>query len=179
MGRRSTIYAVAPNNPDNRDHGKRFFITEMSAWDWEQWQARAAFAVSRGGGAVPEDLASEGIAGLLAFGLNALACCSFEDARPLMDELLGCVQIMSDKERPDFVRPGPIRWRDEGTKEEPVWADIEEASTIQLLRKEALELHLGFSIAAKWLEYRTFLAALAVANQDLPSSPTSLAELVA
>ena len=144
-----------------RDFGKRFVITEMSAWAWDEWQSRALFAISKGGGAVPDDFTEQGLAGLLAFGLQALTSVSFEEARPLMAELMACVARCPDDARPDFARPGGV-----------LDSDFEEAKTIQFLRREALELHLGFSIADEWLKYQTALSALR-ATSSSPNTPTS------
>lgn len=150
-----------------RDFGKRFVVTEMSAWAWDEWQSRALFAISKGGGAVPDDFTEQGLAGLLAFGLQALTSVSFEEARPLMAELMACVGACPDDARPDFVRPGGV-----------LESDFEEAKTIQFLRKEALELHLGFSIADEWLKYQAALSALRGIS-NTPNTPTSAQPLAA
>ena len=159
---------------EGRDKGKRFYLTEMGAVDWEDWYFRAAFIISKGGGQVPDDLKTEGIAGLLTFGLNSLMFASVAEAKPLADELLRCVQVMPDPTKPDFVRPGPVHWRDT----DAIGADVEEGITITMLRKEVLELHLGFSVADKWLEYRRLLAAAAETAPLSQITPTSLPELV-
>jgi hypothetical protein len=151
---------------EGRDKGKRFFITEMSAPRFAEWATRASLAITRGGGNVPAGVLDDGFAGLVAFGLQALASCAFEDARPLLAELDACVQAMPDPSRPGFVRPGGLV---EDTADQE--GDLQEFMSVFRLRQEVLELHLGFSLAAEWLKYQTALAAERAANSsDTPTS---------
>lgn len=115
-----------------RDAGKVFVITEMSAFAAEKWAARALLALARSGLDVPEDVASEGMAGIARFGFGAIAGAKFEEIAPLLDEMFECVKIMPDPKHPDFSRV---------VLEE----DVEEIATLLKLRGEALKLHVDFS----------------------------------
>jgi hypothetical protein len=119
-----------------RDMGKVFELTEMPATKAEKWAARALLALLRSGIEIPEDVASAGLAGVAAMGLKAFGGISFADAEPLLDEMMGCITVIPDPNRPFVKRP--IRSDD----------DIEEVGTLLRLREEVLSLHLGFSISA-------------------------------
>lgn len=121
---------------DGRDEGKLFFITEMPARQAHRWATRALFAAINGGATIPEDVAEMGMAGLAALGVKALAGMKAEQAEPLMDELLTCVQIMPDPMNPQIKR----KLMEEAS-------DIEEAITYFKLQKEVLALHLDFFTA--------------------------------
>lgn len=117
-----------------RDQGKVFFLTEMPATKAEKWAARAFLALAKAGLDVPEEAASAGVAGFAAMGLDAIGKLNWEDAEPLLDEMMGCVQVQPS---PGITRP-LVEAAD----------DIEEVMTLLTIRKELLELHLGFSLAA-------------------------------
>ena len=121
---------------DGRDKGKTFVITEMPASRAEKWAARALLAITRSGVPMPEELRGAGMAAIAIVGLRAILSLSFDDAEPLLDEMMKCVQI----KMPAITRP----IIDDGTDGE----DIEEPETRLLLRSETLELHTGFSLAA-------------------------------
>lgn len=127
---------------DGRDKGKTFFLSELPATEGERWAMRALSAIARSGVDVPPEIASAGMAGVATLGIRALMGVEFEEAAPLLDEMMGCVQIIPDTEVPDVRRPlveaGPDG---EG-------ADIEEVATRLHLRSEVVALHVGFSIRA-------------------------------
>jgi len=109
-----------------RDFGKVFVITEMSAWDAEQWATEAIFAMMNAGVEIPEGIAEAGLAGLAALGISALTKVAYSQAKPLLDRMMSCVQIQLA-----IIRP-------------LIEDDIEEVSTLLELRKEVLNLHLSF-----------------------------------
>jgi len=113
---------------EGRDKGKSFVITEMSAWDAEEWAGRALFAMMNAGVDIPEGIASSGLAGVAAMGISALTKVSFEAAKPLLNQMMECVKI----------QPSPSVTR------EVITDDIEEVSTLLQLRKEVLNLHISF-----------------------------------
>ena len=115
-----------------RDKGKVFVLTEMSAYQSENWAARAIFAMMNAGVDIPENIADAGLAGIAALGIKSLTHVSFEAAKPLLDEMLACVQFQPS---PKVTRP-------------LVETDIEEVATLLRLRKEVLALHLDFFINA-------------------------------
>lgn len=149
MARKTMMFTV---DARNRDSGKTFKITEMPARQAEEWAVRVVCAMAGTGidlpdgvmgtiGAAmqprPEEPAAaaaydavmaSGLVGLAKFGLTALAKVPFAESKPLMDELLGCVEFAAT---PTTVIP-----LDE--------SHIEEASTWFRLKKEALSLHLAF-----------------------------------
>lgn len=114
----------------SRDAGKTFRITEMPAARAEKWAMRALLALAKSGADLPIDAASGGMQAIAYFGLQALTSLSFADAEPLLDEMMGCVQIVEKA----ITRP----LTDD---------DIEEVRTRMQLRKAILELHVGFSLA--------------------------------
>ena len=122
---------------ENRDKGKTFLLTEMSAAQAEKWAARAFLALAKSGAELPAGAADAGLAGVATAGLAALSGLDWELAEPLLDEMFRCIQIQPDPiKHPRFTR---------ALTEE----DTEEVMTRITLRKELLELHLGFSLAAK------------------------------
>jgi len=122
---------------EGRDNGKRFRITELPAMQGAKWAMRALFALGRVGIDVPEGLKGGGMASIAYFGAQVLQTMRFDDAEPLLDEMMGCVQILPDAHHPTVIRPLVMN----GTGD-----DIEEMATIFRLQKEAIGLHLDFFI---------------------------------
>lgn len=120
---------------DNRDKGKMFRITEMGAEEAEDWAFRALQALAASGVQIPENPRMMSAAKLAEMGLMALAKAEPTTVKQLKKELLACVE---------FVLP------DNKTKTMPLLinAHIEEVATIFTLQMAALELHIGFSLAA-------------------------------
>jgi hypothetical protein len=125
-----------------RDNGKTFLITEMPARQAHKWATRAIFAIMNAGLEVPEEYADAGFAGLAAvvasgdkelmgMFIKTIGKLDVTIAEPLLDDLLGCVQILPDSSNQNIKR----KLMDE---------DIEEVPTIFVLQKEALILHMGF-----------------------------------
>jgi hypothetical protein len=112
---------------EGRDAGKKYQITEMSAEAAEWWAFRALQAVASSG--VDLDLQSP-MAELARTGLKALASVPPVQAKPLLDEMMSCVQILV----PATQKPRAL-----------LDGDIEDVKTRFMLRKEVMELHLGFS----------------------------------
>lgn len=111
-----------------RDNGKKFHITEMSASQAESWAIKTMLAVGNAGIEIPENLASQGMAGLLAVGYMNLLKIPFESAKPLLDEMMTCVKIVTDS----------------GISRSLIEDDIEEVQTRLLLRKAIWNLHMDF-----------------------------------
>ena len=119
---------------DNRDKGKTFVITEMSAERAERWALRALLALSGSGLDIPEQATNASMAGIASVGVGMLARLDFDTAEPLLADMMSCVRI--------DMGNGIVRDLIEGD-----CGDIEEVMTRFQLRKAVLELHLGFSIA--------------------------------
>lgn len=125
MARKTTETTITA---DGRDKGKTFILTEMDAYAAEEWAMRAILALTRSGLEIPADIAQQGMAGLAAMGVQAFAGVNYFDIKPLLDEMLNCVQIKEDK-----------------ITRKPTRADIEEVATLLQLRKEVFALHVDFS----------------------------------
>lgn len=134
--RKTVIYTVPGAG---RDKGKRFKITEMSAWRSETWAAKLLFAMMNSGANVPDEVAGAGLAGLAALDImkiiKAISRVPYEKAEPLLAEMLECIEILPDSNNSNTVRP-------------LIEDDIEEVGTLLLLRKEIFALHLDFFKAA-------------------------------
>ena len=111
-----------------RDKGKEFLITEMSATQAENWAIKAVLAIGNAGIEIPDTLVSQGMAGLVAVGYMNLLKIPFDAAKPLLDEMMGCVQFI----------PSP------NVKRFLIEDDIEEVSTRLALRKAIWNLHMDF-----------------------------------
>lgn len=154
---RKTKTFIADNG---RDKGKRFLLTEMDAFKAERWATRVLMGLSRSKSPPPEEILGAGMMGLSYYGLRAFMAMDFDDAEPLIAEMMDCVQIVPDPRHPEIVRPVDQE-------------DIEEVATILALRSEVIELHTGFS-PADWI--RKFTTQLAPATEESsPDTSTSQA----
>lgn len=118
-----------------RDQGKVFVLNEWPARRADNWAMRALFAVMNAGVDIPENIASAGFAGIAAIGIKALGKVHPDVGVPLLDELLSCVEIMPDPNKPDVVRS-------------LIDDDTEEVKTLWKLKYEVLSLHVDFSTPA-------------------------------
>lgn len=124
-----------------RDQGKVFFIKEKPAYEAEKWASRAFLALARSGVDIEESVKSAGVAGLAGLavsGLRALVGLRFEEAEPLLDEMLECIRVVPDPSNLDFMRTLTIGTPD-GDGD-----DIQEVMTLLQLRREIIELHISF-----------------------------------
>lgn len=116
---------------EGRDHGKVFQIEEMPALQAEAWAYRALLALTSNNVDVPDDLLGGGMAAVAAFGVKALTRLQYHDAKPLLAEMLECIQICPEPRNPQVIRP-------------LVPTDIEEVATLIRLRMETFNLHVNF-----------------------------------
>lgn len=130
--RKTAKYQVAD---EGRDKGKVFLITEMSAKQGEEWAMRALLALTGANVEIPEDFSNLGMAGLAQIGLRGLMGLHWETAKPLLDEMFTCVQIIPDPKKPHIARP---------LLDDDQNQDIEEILTRMKLRGEIWQLHAGF-----------------------------------
>ena len=105
---------------------KSFTITPMSAYKAEQWMYRAAFAMGRNVDDI-QQVFSDKPADLL----KAILTIPYDEARPLLDDLLSCCTL---------VQGNALR-RLEG---ESACAVIESPLTLTKLRIESLRRNFGF-----------------------------------
>lgn len=133
MARRTKVYTVTD---EGRDKGKTFLITEMSALQAEQWALRAFMAAAASNTTIPDEQLSGGIAVLALDPLSLLLKMPYDLAKPLLAEMLDCVQYIPTPSKPEVVRKLLMQ---EGAE------DIEEMGTLTKLRLEVLNLHVDFS----------------------------------
>jgi len=123
---------------EGRDKGKQFLVVEMSATKAEKWAARALLALLKSGADLPDEAVQQGMAGLAAVGLKAFAGLPWDLAEPLLDEMVSSFRFVMD---PSSENP-TLRHR------ALVEEDIQEITTRFDLRKEWIDLHFGFLLAA-------------------------------
>lgn len=157
MRRVKRITVTSGDAKTNRDFGKTFEITEKPAEETEEWCARALLGIGGGRMDIPEELMNFPSAAIIVIGgARALVSMSFEDAKPLMAEMMACVKLCPDPANPAVVRnlmPG----------------EIEEPATLIAIRKEVLELHLGFTLAEAKSRAEGFIKAI-FNSSDIPTS---------
>lgn len=132
MARKETFITI---DAAGRDQGKVFYIKEMSASQAEWWALRALMAMGRGGVKIPDNLRSMGIAAMAVEGLKAISKIPPDEAKPLLDELMTCVQAVPNPADKTVVRP-------------LIEADIDEVATRLNLRAEVFKLHVDFFATA-------------------------------
>ena len=134
-----------------RDKGKEYLITEMDAYHAEMWAIRVVLAIGGAGIEIPAELAQQGVAGLLAVGYMNLLKVSFGAAKPLLDEMMECVQFV----------PSPM------IKRALIESDIEEVKTRLQIRKAIWDLHADF-----FLDESTSTSGLEAQTQTINPSST-------
>ncbi|MBZ6406608.1 MAG: hypothetical protein LBE96_02170 [Kalamiella piersonii] len=132
MARKELFYTEAGKG---RDAGKTFFIREMAASQAEWWAIRAGLAMARNGVELPDNFADMGMAGMAATGLKMVAKIPPEEAKPLLAELMECVQYVPDPSNQNIKR-------------KLIEDDIEEVGTRLKLRAGGFKLHVDFLQAA-------------------------------
>lgn len=113
-----------------RDKGRVFLITEMSAAHADNWAMRALLALANSGVDLGGIAPQQGMIGMASVALDALGRLKADDAIPLLNELLDCVQII-----PESGRPRPLNMD---------FNDVEDFTTLWRLRKEVFALHTDF-----------------------------------
>lgn len=145
---------VTIGDDGGRDQGKTYVLTEMSATQAEKWAWRAFSALAKSGVEIPREVVDLGVIGIFLVGYQAFRTARFEDVEPLLDEMMLFVKAQPSQ---GIVRP-------------LVENDIEEVLTRVRLRKEMIELHVGFTLA----EVASKLTSISAAPAQTPSAtPTS------
>lgn len=149
MARREEVVVI---DAEGRDKGKQFLIREMPAYQAEEWFMRAMMLLARSGTDVPSDIFEHGSMGFAAMGIGAaisgLGKAPWHEVKPMMDEMLACLA--------SYQSPAGVAV----TIHSQIMQQIEEPRTIMRLREEILSLHLGFSIAARLLDFRAATVAM-------------------
>jgi hypothetical protein len=133
MARKTVMYTV--DETGGRDRGKTFLLTEMPAAKAEDWAMKVLLAMLNANVDVPDNVMELGMAGLAEVGLKKLGALPFAVAKPLLDELMECVQVVPNPQKPQVIRPLLAA------------EDIEEVATRLKLKWEVLSLHVDFSPA--------------------------------
>ena len=115
---------------NGRDKGRVFLITEMSAAHADNWAMRALIALANGGVDLGNLSPQQGMMGMAGVALDALGRLKADDAIPLLNELLDCVQII-----PEGGKPRQLNMD---------FNDVEDFTTLWRLRKEVFALHTDF-----------------------------------
>jgi hypothetical protein len=132
---RRTQLVTISGDPESRDNGKTFLITEMPAQQGEDWAIRALLGLMNTGVDLPEGVLEQGMGGLATVGLSALGKLPWHVVKPLFDEMFTTIQIQMPNVPPRDLLEGD-------------GADIEEIKTRVILRGAWFKLHVGFSKAA-------------------------------
>ena len=160
MARREASVTISA---EGRDKGKSFTIREMPAEQAEDWATRAIMLIARGGIDVPPYIFQAGFQAFVVLGigtiLSGLGKAPHAEVKPLMQEMMNCVVSMDSPSGMPITNPALIA------------GQIEEVATRFQLREEVLSLHLGFSLAARLLEYRQMFAAIMAADSG-PNTST-------
>jgi len=131
MGRKKANITI---EAEGRDQGKVFVINEMDCDRVESWAARALLALMAANVEMPAGMEELGMAGMVEMGFKSLSGLKWEVAKPLLDEMFECVEIIPDPKKAHVQRP-------------LVPSDIEEVATRIKLRMEVFQLHTNFSLA--------------------------------
>ena len=150
MPRKVEIVQAPPSC--KRDAGKCYQLTEWAAWKADHWAIKAMLAYNRGGGDLPggDALIGRGMEAIFFIGIQTFLRGQIrsEEAIPILDELLECVEMVRDPKVRDVKTGGHIAT--------PISSDddIEEIETRWWLRSEVIKLHTGFSPAeflSRWI----------------------------
>ena len=134
MARKTTTFTV---DSEGRDKGKQFLITEMAATKAEDWAIRVMLALGAANVDIPEGALQLGMSALAEIGLKKLFAIDAAFIRPLLSELMECVEFVPDPRKPQTRIQYPM-----------LETQIEEVKTLLMLKWEVLKLHLDFSLAA-------------------------------
>lgn len=159
MARKITTYTVESND---RDKGKKFILTEMSAADAEDWAISALIALGAANVDIPADATSLGMASLAEIGLKKLFAIDPAVLKPLLADLMKCVEYLPDPSKPSVTLKFPM-----------FESQVEEAKTLFLLKWEVLKLHLSFLDAGSQSSSQPESAPAQRQRQNMRTSPRS------
>jgi hypothetical protein len=146
--------------PGYRDAGKTFLLTEMAASDAEAWAIEALTLIASTGVNLPDGVISYGWAGMALVGLDGLMKVDFVKARPLLERMMACVQIVPDPKNPKSLPHAVTDY------------DVEEVQTRLWLRDKVFELHSGFCVADALREFMRSAAKVTNSQSPTPTSPS-------
>ena len=134
MARKTSTFVVSS---EGRDKGKTFLLTEMAATKAEDWAIRVMLALGSANVEIPEGALQLGMAALAEIGLKKLFAVNAADIKPLLTELMECVEFVPNPQKPQIKLGYPM-----------FESQVEEVSTLLMLKWQVLSLHLDFSLAA-------------------------------
>lgn len=138
---------------DGRDKGGIFVIQEMAALPATDWFLRAMQLLARSGADVPPNIFQAGAAGFVTLGigtvLTGLGKAPWFEVKPLLDELLECVESYQPPEGQAALTSRVIIFGQGKSG-----GQVQEGATILQLYEEVVSLHLGFSIAERISSFR-------------------------
>jgi hypothetical protein len=134
MARKTSTYVVSS---EGRDKGKTFLLTEMPVTKAEDWAIRAMLALGAANVDIPDGALQLGMAALAEVGLKKLFSIEASLMRPLLSELMECVEFVPNPQKPQVKIGHPL-----------FETQVEEVKTLLVLKWEVLKLHLDFSLAA-------------------------------
>lgn len=117
-----------------RDKGKKFLLTEMPVAQIDNWAMRLLLALMSDGIDVPSHDPQGGMLSLAKTAFETLGKLPHDITIPLLNELLGCVEII-----PDGGKPRPLALD---------LNDVQDFTTLWKLRKEVFQLHIDFLLPA-------------------------------
>jgi hypothetical protein len=150
MARRTKFVTIEGDPEKNRDVGKTYIITEVSAMQAEEWAVRAFMALGTSGIRIPDELMNAGLVGVALIGYQVFMGAQPEAVLPLWREMLpSCVQLRGVESA-------------QGTQVALPWSPtiVEEVSTMMVLRQAILELHTGFTLAEAALRLKEAASAI-------------------
>jgi hypothetical protein len=154
--RKTTTYVV---DSEGRDKGKHFLITEMPATKAEDWAIRVMLALGSANVDIPPGALQLGMAALAEIGFMKMFAISPERMKPLLSELMECVELIPNPQKPQVKIAYPT-----------FESQVEEVKTLLLLKWQVLSLHMDFSSAAGISE---LLEKVQGAAKRKPNTPTS------
>ena len=105
MARKTLTYTV---DSEGRDKNKTFLITEMPATKAEDWAIRAIFALGAANVEIPDGALQLGMAALAEIGLKKLFAVEAAQMRPLLSELMECVEFIPNPQKPQVKVSYPL-----------------------------------------------------------------------
>ena len=130
MARKTSKFVV---ESAGRDKGKTFLLTEMPATKAEDWAIRVMLALGSANVDIPEGAIQLGMAALVEIGLKKLFTINAADLKPLLAELMECVEFIPNPQKPQVKLGYPM-----------YESQIEEVSTLLTLKWQVLSMHMDF-----------------------------------
>jgi hypothetical protein len=146
---------ITITDKESRDCGKVFHLTELDADRAEDWAIRAFMGLAVGGVTLPDSLPKT-LPSLAFLSLQMLGRIPYEHLRPLLNEMMACVEVVASS----------------GKRHKPMAGEIEEITTLVQLRKEVIELHTGFFELVANSNLLSSLLATTTKESSSPSAQT-------